>query len=264
MKKISIIIPAYNEEKRIGRTLKLYSEYFNNLRNKKKLNYDLFIVINNTKDKTEEIVKKWQKKNKSISYVNLPKGGKGYAVKEGFKHALKEENDFIGFADADLSTAPNEFFKLYDNIGDKEAIIASRWLSDSRVNSPQPILRRVASRVFNFFVRTIFLLKFRDTQCGAKLFKRKSLAKIVNNLTMTQWAFDVNLLYLFKINKLAVREFPTEWEDKELSHIDVIRASLKMFSGILRLRIMHSPFKRFIYIYDKLPQRLKVNHLIEN
>ena len=89
--KISIIIPAYNEEKRIGNTLQVYSAYFESIRKLKSLDYEILVSINNTTDKTLEIVKKFQKKDKRIIYLNLPKGGKGYAIIEGFKDALGEK-----------------------------------------------------------------------------------------------------------------------------------------------------------------------------
>src|SRR3989338_9940965 len=108
--KVSIIIPAYNEEKRIGNTLKEYSRFFENLRKEKKLNYEILVVINNTKDNTELIVKKYQKKNKNIKYINLPKGGKGYATAEGFKNALSQKNDLLCFVDADMATSPEAFY----------------------------------------------------------------------------------------------------------------------------------------------------------
>ena len=83
-------MPAYNEEKRIGKTLEEYSSFFENLRKSKKIDYEILVVINNTKDNTEKVVKSYSKKNKRIIYLNLVRGGKGYAVIEGFKDALKE------------------------------------------------------------------------------------------------------------------------------------------------------------------------------
>ena len=92
--KLSIIIPAHNEEKRIGSTSEAYSKYFKSLK-KDKFDYGILVVINATTDSTEKIVKKYQKKDKKIKCLNLKKGGKGYAVTEGFKDALKRKNDII-------------------------------------------------------------------------------------------------------------------------------------------------------------------------
>src|SRR3972149_6124201 len=122
--KISIIIPAYNEEKRIGKTLQAYSKHFNSLAKGKNLDYEILVVINNTTDRTEEIVKKIQKKNKRIKYLNLKQGGKGYAIIEGFKDALKRKNELIGFVDSDMSTPPEEYARLALQMKNYDGIIA--------------------------------------------------------------------------------------------------------------------------------------------
>lgn len=257
---LSIVIPAYNEEKRIGMTLESYSKYFDKISKKDKFSYEILIVINNTSDKTEDIIREYVDKNKNIRYLNLVKGGKGYAIIEGFKDALKRKNSLIGFVDADMSTSPEAFYDLIENLKDYDGIIGNRWASNSIIPQKQSGLRRLASRIFNFLVKSLFLMNYQDTQCGAKIFKREVIEKIVNKILITQWAFDVNLLYLCKINNFKVIEYPTVWEDKGDSKIKVVKASLKMLFGILRLRIINSPFKDFIRLYDSMPEILKVNH----
>src|SRR3989344_986048 len=142
MKKICIIIPAYNEERRIGKTLEYYSNYFNNLFKKEKLDYEILVVINNTTDRTEEVVKKLAERNKRVLYLNLKPGGKGFAVIEGFKDALKRENDLIGFVDADMATSPEEYWKLIKNIGNYDGIIASRYVKGAIID-PKPSKQRL-------------------------------------------------------------------------------------------------------------------------
>ena len=258
--KLSIIIPAYNEEKRIGSTLSSYSSFFESLRKKKKIDYEILIVINNTTDKTEDIAKKHQKTNKSISYLNLKKGGKGYAIIQGFQESLRKKADFIGFVDADTSTKPEDFYDLFLHINKSDGIIGNRWNKNSRIRKPQTLLRKTASRIFNFIVKSLFLMNYEDTQCGAKIFKKEVIEKITPKILITQWAFDVNLLYLCKIYKFKIIEHPTVWEDKGESKLTVVNTSLKMFLGILRLRLFYSPFRGLIKIYDVLPENLKINH----
>ena len=194
--KLSIIIPAYNEEKRIGKTLEAYSVFFEKIRKAEKIEYEIFIVINNTKDKTEQVVQSFRKKNKKIIYINLEKGGKGYAITEGFKNALKRKNDFIGFVDADLATFPDQFFLLLKNIEGYDATIASRALPESKVYTS--LKRRITSRGFNFVVRSLLFLPYKDTQCGAKLFRREPAKLIAENKSLAQWAFDVQILYMLQ------------------------------------------------------------------
>jgi len=252
VKKLSIIIPAHNEEKRIGNTLNFYSSYFENLRKTSDLGYEIIVVINNTSDGTEEIVKSIQEKNSRINFINLPRGGKGYAVIEGFKQALKGNSEFIGFVDADMATPPDEYFKLANSLKEAHGVIADRYLKDSKI-IPIPSKKRIIARkLFNFVIRSSLFLPFRDTQCGAKIFRRKALENVIPQLTMSQWAFDVELLYALKKNNYKIRAVPTVWTDKEYSKINFWKAGPWMALGVLRLRIVNSPAKRFIRVYDKL------------
>ena len=146
--KVAIIIPAHNEEKRIAKTLEAYLFYFENLRKQKLLDYEILVVINNSKDKTLDIVKSFSKKNIRAKYLNLVKGGKGYAVLEGFKEALRKENDLIGFVDADMATKPEAFYDLIRNLGKNDGAIASRYVKGAIVE-PKPTLSRIiSSRIF--------------------------------------------------------------------------------------------------------------------
>lgn len=250
--KLSIIIPAYNEERRIGKTLEAYSDFFESLRKKKILDYELLVSINNTKDRTEDIVKKFVKKNKQIRYLNLVKGGKGYATIEGFKDALKRDSDLIGFVDADMATSPEEYYKLLENIGDYDCAIASRYLKGSKVYPPVTFRRLIVGRVFNYLIKLLLFLNIDDTQCGAKLFKREALTKILPHVTFSKWAFDVDLLYQLKKHGFKIKEVPTVWVDKEYSKINFLRAAPWMTLGIIRLRLINSPLRFTLKFYDKI------------
>ncbi len=256
MKRISIIIPAYNEEKRIGRTLKEYSEYFEKIRKEKKADYRILIVINNTIDKTQNEVDKFSRKNNRISSLNLKPGGKGLAIMEGFKETMKNGSDIIGFVDADMATSPKEFWKLIEHLGGKDGIIASRGLKESKIK--MSAYRKITHRGFNLVVRLILHIPHQDTQCGAKVFTKKTIQEIINGRIITQWAFDVDLLY--KLRKKNIAEFPTVWEDKEGSKIS-LRTPIKMFASVIRLRLIHSPFSFVIRAYEKLPERIKIHSL---
>jgi len=250
--KLSIVMPAYNEEKRIGKTLQEYSEFFDHLSKKEKFNYEIIVVINNTTDKTEEIVKKYLKKDKNIKYLNFKKGGKGFAIIEGFKDALKRKNDLIGFVDADLATPPSAFYYLVKGIGNNNGAIASRYVRGSIVK-PKPTLRRyIVSRGFNLLSRALFMMPYKDTQCGAKLFKREAIKNTIHKLSLSRWAFDVDLLYTLRRQGFRIKEVPTIWSDRKYSKINFVRAAPMMALGIIRLRLINSPFKIFIKIYDKL------------
>lgn len=249
--RLSIIIPAYNEEKRIEEKLAVYSKYLSNLMKEKKIDYEILVVINATKDKTLEIVKRFSKSNSNIRYLNLEKGGKGYAIIEGFKDALKRKNDFIGFVDADLATSPEAYYNLLTSTKDADGVIASRYLKSSVVD-PKPTIQRIfASRIYNFLLRLLFSLPYRDTQCGAKIFRRAVLEKIIPSLTITQWAIDIDLIYNARKAGFKIKEAPTVWSDRAYSTINFMQAGPWMALAAVRLRLINSPLNFIVKIYDK-------------
>jgi len=260
MEKLVIIIPAYNEEIRIAETLEEYGKFFTNLKKTNKIDSEIIIVINNTTDKTEEIVKKYQKKYDIIKYLNFKQGGKGFAIVEGFKESLKDKkNALVGFVDADMATPPHAFYDLVKNINGFDGIIGSRYIPGSKVNPKQTWRRIFVSRIFNLLTRTLFMMHYTDTQCGAKLFKRKALESITYRLGMSQWAFDVELLYLLEKYDFKVKEFPTVWADKNYSKINFMKAGPRMALSIIRLRLINSPLEpllRPLRIIAKFGDRL--------
>ena len=254
--KLSIVIPACNEERRIGKTLEEYGKFFKNLKKEKKLDSEILIVINNTDDKTEEIVKKYQRKYKTIKYLKFKQGGKGFAIIEGFKESVRNKSDLIGFVDADMSTSPLAFYDLIEKIGSYDGVIASRYLRGAIVTPKQPLARILVSRLGNFIIRSLFMMNYRDTQCGAKLFTDDAVKKVLPKLGLTQWAFDVDLLYKLKKEKRKIKEIPTNWQDDINSGLDLKRASLQVIISIIRLRIINSRFSRLQNIFTPLNSKI--------
>ena len=261
MEKPSIIIPAYNEEKRIGRTLEEYSRFFEE---KKKIGelkeFEILVVLNACKDNTLGVVKEKQKKYKEIIFLDFKQGGKGFAIIEGFKDALKRDNKLIGFVDADMATPPEAFYDLIKNIGNFDGILASRWMKESVIKTKQTLLRIITSRGFNFLVKGILLIPYSDTQCGAKLFKKKAIESVINDLGTTKWAFDIDLIYKLRRKNFRIREIPTIWEDKRGSKLNVIKVPFQMFSSIVRLRLIYSPFNFVVRFYNKLPEKVRIHN----
>ena len=240
MKKISIIIPAHNEEKRIRNTLEAYSRFFDMVKQDEDLKYEIVVVLNGCTDDTLHVVEDVRERRSAISYIDLPEAGKGLAVKAGFEDALKRRNDFIGFVDADMATAPEYFFELIEKIGEHDGIIASRYMKGSKVHPPRPKIKRWGSWiVYESLVKLLFGISYQDYQCGAKLFKRDVIKKVTPHLTVKQWAFDVELLYLCKKFGFTVIEVPTVWVDKEGSKLSPIGGGFKMLTALFKLRLQH-------------------------
>jgi glycosyltransferase involved in cell wall biosynthesis len=261
---ISIVIPAHNEEKRIRKTLENYGKFFSEKKKEKEIkDFEILIVINNTKDRTEEIAKEFSKKYSEIRYLNFKQGGKGFAITEGFKDALKRNNKIIGFIDADMSTLPEAFYELIQTLKRNRGVggvIANRWNKRSKVFPRQNVFRRFISRCYNLIVRALFLFPYTDTQCGAKVFRREILEGNMDKMISSQWNFDVALLFCLKKEADAkIIDIPTIWEDRQASKVNLKRTPMLMLASLIRLRLLHSPFKFIVRFYRKLPAKLKIH-----
>ncbi len=238
--KLSIVFPAYNEEKRI---LPVLNNYYNFFKDKMNISFEFIIVPNNCSDKTFEIAEKFSIGKKNVIIENIPYyTGKGGAVMKGFELS---EGEYIGFVDSDESTSPREFYKLYKNIGNFEGIIGSRKIKGARIIPERKFSKRLGSSLFSFITRFLFNLKFKDTQCGAKIFKKDVAKYLVLNNKEKGWAFDVDLLYLCKRRGYKIKEFPILWVENSGSHltnIDGIKSVLKLIKYRIELiSIFKSP-----------------------
>ena len=256
--RLSIIIPAYNEEKRIVKTLEDYGSFFTQVYSE---DFEIIVVLNACWDNTLGVVKNFERKYPQIRHLNFKKGGKGFAIIEGFKVA---KGELVGFTDADDSTDAEQFHKLVNFLknNDYSGVIGSRWMKDSIVSPKQSFNRRIASRVFNLLVRLFFGIKYYDTQCGAKVFKINVIKDILPKLGITEWAFDIDLLYHMKKKEYLVKEVPIIWGDIGGSKLNISKTTIKMSLALFRLRMINSPFSFIIKIYDGMPEWIKLNHRI--
>ncbi len=249
--KLSIVIPAYNEESRIRPMLDAYTGFFTERYGR---DVEFIIVVNGSRDRTAEIARTYGARIPQISVIEEADAiGKGGAVIMGFKHA---SGDCVGFADADGSTPPEAFDDLVVHIGDAGAIIASRWFPESVVEPRQTVRRQIFSRVFNFTINLLFRLGLSDTQCGAKVLRREALEEVLPDLGLTRWAFDVDLLFHIHRRGYRIIEWPTTWHDIGGSQLRLVRASFEMFIAIIRLRLLYSPFRWVVTLYDRTLGRI--------
>lgn len=264
-----LLIPAYNEENRIGPVLDQYAEYFGRHYPGK---FSLVVVLNGCRDNTLGVVQEAEKQHSCITHSEFPAAiGKGGALIEGLK--LAPIADLIGYVDADGATAPDAFHdlvKALENPGISCAI-ASRWLPGAIVHHFQPENRRFASRLFHLFVEMFFQMGIQDTQCGAKVMRRGAVETVHDRLSLADLAFDVNLLYSLKQDGFVIQEIPTEWADKSGSKVVFnLRTSLNMLLSLIRLRMIYSPFYRWLrplrpleaWLYTQLRAPQPVRHEI--
>jgi glycosyltransferase involved in cell wall biosynthesis len=236
-----LLVPAYNEEKRIGPVLARYAEHFYH-------HYPgrvrIVVVLNGCRDDTIGVVREAEQKYLSISHLEFPgRIGKGGALIEGLK--LAPLADLIGYVDADGATPPAAFLDLVTRVGAGEAdcVVASRWVPGAKVAHAQPEKRRFASRLFHLFVECFFWMGLKDTQCGAKVMTRRAMETVHPKLRLADLAFDVNLLYSLRRAGFSVKEVATEWNDQSGSHVVFnAKTSLNMLLSLVRLRLLYSPF----------------------
>lgn len=235
---LSLIIPAYNEEKRIRKTLERYMQELC------PGDKEIIVVLNGCTDKTRSVVEQARRDlGSEIKIEELAVGGKGLAVVHGFKKAI---GDLVGFVDADGATSPIEFRKLVTAINQDQAdgAVASRWLAGSHVVARTSFFREIISQAFYIITKLLFWLPFRDTQCGAKLFRRAVVQAVLPKIKVMNMAFDVELLLLTKQAKYRIVEVPTEWIDQSISAtfgspLKVIKTSLTMFVSLFKIRLQH-------------------------
>lgn len=230
--KLSIIIPAYNEALRMPPVLKNYAQFYGHRYGD---DIEIIVVASHCIDDTEGVAQEAADTYSQIKVVaEEARIGKGGAVKLGMRQARGE---LVGFVDADGSTPPEIFFKLIENIGDAGCIIGSRWVAGAVVSPRQSWFRRLASRILNkVVVHGLFGLTIRDSQCGAKLFRKDVLEDVLPATTEPGWAFDIDLLCRIKQSGYDIREFPIEWHHVSGNPINFMLMSLQMIASVWRVK----------------------------
>src|SRR5688572_5989899 len=231
---LSIVVPAYNEGARLGKSLRAICTYLN----EKHPGAELIVVDDGSTDDTAtaaraELADSGSVKASVISYQsNL---GKGRAVRLGL---LASRGDIALFTDADLSTPITEIPKLIEPIssGESDLTFGSRALDRSLIGVHQPWRREQGGRVFNLLVRLATGLPFWDTQCGFKAFRMSVCRPLIEGATIDRFGFDVELLYLAYRAGLRLKEIPVRWDHAEGSKVNVASDSLKMLSEVGRIR----------------------------
>ncbi len=231
---LSIIIPAYEEQGRLGGSVQKILAYIEN----EKLNAELIIVDDGSKDETGERAKSVCDEFPGIptKFIRYEENrGKGFAVKTGL---LAAQGDIALFSDADLSTPIEELPKLVEPIenGEYDVTFGSRALDRSLIGVHQPWRREQGGKVFNFIVRTLTGLPFWDTQCGFKAFNMKKFRPLLELMKIDRFGFDVEFLYVANLHNLKLKEIPVRWDHDERTKVNVFRDSQRMFNEVRLIR----------------------------
>jgi dolichyl-phosphate beta-glucosyltransferase len=233
---LSIVIPAYNEEERIGESLRRIKEYCQKARPA----HEVIVVDDGSQDGTSSVVLNHAKKWKKLKLMTLEHRGKGHATKMG---VLASSGQWILCSDADLSTPVEQVEKLLAEGKDHPVVIGSRSIKGASVTQPPPFHRKVMGRMFNWIVKALAVRGYQDTQCGFKLFKREAAMDIFGRITLDGFAFDVEMLYLAGKLGYQVAEVPVSWRNDERTKVKLLSDPPQMFFDLMRIRWRHGRVK---------------------
>lgn len=237
MKDLSIIIPVYNESKRLYNIETVY-KYLNS----KKYKPELIIVDDGSEDDTLTLLKKLRKKY-PFKIITYPKNrGKGYAIKTGI---LEATGKYRLFMDVDLSTPIEEYEKFKSFFDKYDVMIGSRKTKLSKLLKRQPILREYLGKGFTFLSKQILGVEVTDFTCGFKIFSKEAAVKIFSKSVIERWGYDSEILFIANKEGFKVKEVPVEWSNDQNTRVKFPQDIINSLQELVSIRV-----NNFIGKYD--------------
>ena len=241
MKTLTIVIPVYNEQKRIGKALNALEQGFSF----PGIKLERVIFVNDgSKDRTVAIINRSVKKLQSIlkAYIDIvsysQNKGKGYALRTGMAQAT---SDYVLFMDADMSTPLSEFRNFLPFIKENvPVVIGTRKNGHSTVIKHQPLIREILGHGFTFFSQVILNTWVTDFTCGFKLFSREAKDVVVNKARINGWGYDAEFIFLARTSGFAMRECPVIWSDDRGSKVHIVQAVINTLCELIMIRFYHA------------------------
>lgn len=229
---LSIIIPAFNEQSRIKKSLEKICSFLGFLGQ----SYEVIVVNDGSRDSTGEKVRAFLKEHPEVRLVEYQENmGKGYAVRLG---VMCSRGQFVVFSDADLATPIEEARPFMDLLQNGYGVVmASRTMAGSQIVGWRPWHRLLSGKLFNLMVRLLAVPKLTDTQCGFKGFTRESARKIFSNSQIDGFAFDVEILYLALKYGYRIKEVPVRWQNSPQSKVNIFRHTFPMLEELLQVKL---------------------------
>jgi len=227
--RLSVVIPAYNEEERLEASLRRIVDYLEGRDGA----FEVVVVDDGSTDRTAEIAA--GNPSPAVKLFRQPVNrGKGAALKRG---VLSTHGEWVLLCDADLSTPIEDLETLEARAAEAEVILGSRAVADSVITLHQPFYREFMGKTFNRILRLLSLVEEHDTQCGFKLIRGDVARELFRDLSIERFAFDVELVCLARDRGYGLIEQGVRWHDSPISRVNAIRDSLSMFWDVLRLRL---------------------------
>lgn len=227
----SIIIPAYNEEKRIEKTLRIIDQYFR----QQSIAREIIVVNDGSSDNTKAVVEKLSKEINNLTMIHYEMNrGKGYAVKQGVEQCTGK---YVLFTDADNSTPIQECDKIFPLLKNNEVVIGSRYITDSNIEIKQPAYRILLGRVGNALIQFFLIDGIRDTQCGFKAFQHNAAKEIFSRMKINRWGFDMELLAIAKLLGYSIKEIPVSWYNSADSRVRPLRDAFNTLKELIIIKL---------------------------
>ena len=228
---VSVIIPSFNEKRRIEKTLNAINDYFS----AGQLTRQIIVVDDGSTDNTVGIVEGLRNKIKDLSIIAYrSNSGKGHAIKKGVESCRGE---YILFTDADNSTPIQEFDKFCPLLKDNELVIGSRYLAGSKIVVKQPLYRVFIGRLANMLIQFSILDGVRDTQCGFKAFQHEAAKEIFSRMKVKRFGFDIEILSIAQLLNFHVKEVPVSWYNSPESRLRPIKDTFRTFSELVYIKL---------------------------
>lgn len=226
---LSLIIPAYNEEQRLPDTLGQVAGFLE----AQGYSSEVIVVENGSRDRTYEIAEAFGKRHPKFQVLRVAERGKGLAVQQGM---LAARGEYRMMLDADLSMPVDQINRFFPpQLKGADIAIASRE-APGAVRYNEPDYRHIGGRAINLLIRMLATPQLQDTQCGFKCFRAAVAEDLFRQMTLTGWGFDVEILYIARLRGYKTVELPIPWYYSELSHVDPIRDSIRLFCDLLAIR----------------------------
>ncbi len=229
---LSVVVPAYNEEGRLGKTL---PHLWNGLK-RRFASFEIIVVNDGSRDSTVSVVTRFAETHPEVRLISYDDNrGKGYAVRTGM---LASRGRHVLFSDADLSTPLRELGKLLKKMAEGyDLAIGSRARRESRIIEYQPAYRVLMGKTFNKVVRLLAVRGISDTQCGFKCFTRRAAHEIFADARIEGFSFDVEALYIAGFKGFRIAEVGVLWRNDPQSKVHPVKHSLQMFRDLLLIRL---------------------------
>lgn len=234
---VSVVIPAYNEETRIGKSLESMAEFFS----KEGISYEIIVVNDGSRDRTSDVaLAHFREAGHGQLVENEGNRGKGFSVRRGM---LAARGEYRFFSDADLSTPIHEVRKFLPLLEKQyDIVIGSRAVPGANIRVRQALYRELMGKTFNLLVRMTIISQLHDTQCGFKGFRQAAVPDIFERQQLDGFSFDVEILYIAKRLGYSIREEPIEWHNSFESKVGALSGA-RAFKDLLKIRRLHRSLK---------------------